>query len=308
MTDPVADFHTWGIPSRTFLFLYLAAALVLVVGTLIHRRAVLSGRSSPPADQLGPQQVAYLNGGENLAVWTAIGALRGQGVIGVDKQHRLTADAALPPGATPLDRAVHHAAGQRLPARRVIATEWVSRALTELRDDLDRHGLLVTPEQRTALRIGPLLMAVLSAVGIARIFAGVANGRPVWYLIVVVLALSVLSTLLFALVPRRTKAADAALRLLRMRNHHLAPRSNPSYATYGAAGTAMAVALYGSATIWAMDPTFAQQAELQRQAATGTSGTAACGGGSTAGASDSGGGCGGGGGGGGGCGGGGCGG
>ncbi|QOC91225.1 TIGR04222 domain-containing membrane protein [Micromonospora craniellae] len=296
MTDFAADFHTWGIPSLTFLFFYLAAAVVLAVGTLIHRRTLLSGRTAPPADQLGPQQVAYLNGGKNLAVWTAIGALRGQGVIGVDRRHRLTADAPLPTGATPLDRAVHHAATQRCPARQVARTEWVVRALAELRDGLDRHGLLITPEQRVALRIGPLLMAVLSAVGIARIVAGVMNGRPVWYLVAVVLGLMVLCTLLFALVPRRTKAANAALRLLRMRNSHLAPHSNPSYATYGAAGTAMAVALYGSATIWALDPTFAQQAELQRQAAASTSGTAACGGSSTADAS--GGGCGGGGGGG----------
>ena len=306
MIEPAADFdfHTWGIPSRTFLIIYLLATVVLIVGVLIFRLRTLTGRSAPPADQLGPQQIAYLTGGEDRAVWSSVSCLRSQGVLGVGPGGELTADGPLSTGATPLDQAVHYAASQRCSARQLRRTEWVTRALDQLRDGLSRHDLLVTPERRAALRLGALLLAAMVALGVARIVAGIANDRPVWYLVFIVGALAVLTTVLFVRVPRRTRAADAALRSLRQRNRHLAPASNPAYAVYGATGAAMAVALYGTASLWALDPAFAQQAEIQREAVTGGGGTVggSCGGGSTAGAS----GCGSGDGGGGGCGGGRC--
>ncbi|MEV6693063.1 TIGR04222 domain-containing membrane protein [Micromonospora sp. NPDC051196] len=305
MMEPAANFDTWGVPSRTFLILYLLAAVVLVIGTLIHRRRTLAGRSAPSADQLNPQQVAYLNGGDDLAVWSSVSSLRSQGLIGVQPTGALIAEGALPPGATPLDRAVHHAAGQHYPARQLRRTEWVARALDELRDGLARHDLLVGPDRRAALRLGSLLLAALVALGVARIAAGLANDRPVWYLVLIVGGLAVLTTILFVRVPRRTRAAQDALLGLRHRNRHLAPAAKPAYTVYGAAGLAMAVALYGTASLWALDPTFAQQADIQREAmaAGGSSSTAGGYGGDST--SDSGGGgCGSGGGGG--CGGGGC--
>ncbi|PZG03885.1 TIGR04222 domain-containing membrane protein, partial [Micromonospora craterilacus] len=287
MMGLAADFDTWGVPSRTFLIFYLVATVVLVTGVLIHRMALLAGRSAPPADQLGPQQVAYLNGGEDLAVWSSLSALRNQGSIGVQPDHRLTAEGPLPSGATPLDRAVHYAAAQHTTARQLRGTEWVDRALVEMRDGLERRGLLVGPNRRTALRMGPLLLVALLLLGVFRIVAGLANDRPVWYLVLIVCGLAVITTVLFLRVPRRTAAADDAVRSLRQRNRHLAPASHPAYTVYGAAGLAMAVALYGTASLWALDPTFAEQAEIQRQAMTGGGGgggtTSSCGGGSTAG-------------------------
>ncbi|GIJ11771.1 TIGR04222 domain-containing membrane protein [Micromonospora andamanensis] len=307
MTGFAVDYDTWGVPSSTFITLYLVATVVAVAVVLIRRRALLGGRAAPPADQLSPQQVAYLNGGADFAVWTSLGALRSQGAIGVDPAGLLTTDGPLPPAVTSLDRAIHYAATQRVPAKDVRRAEWVERALTELRDGLDKRGLAIGPDRRAALRQGPLLLVALLVLGVARIIAGIANDRPVWYLVLTVLALAALTAVLLVRVPRRTRAAEAALRTLRQRNRHLAPAANPAYATYGAAGAGMAVALYGTASLWALDPVFAQQAQIQRHvAAGGASSSGGCGGGSTAGAGGCGGGSSCGGGGGGGCGGGGC--
>ncbi len=308
MTRLAADFDTWGIPSSTFLACYLTVALLLVAGVLIHRRSLLAGRSAPAADQLGPQQVAYLNGREELAVWTSLGTLRSQGVIGVAPDRRLTVDGPLPPAASQLDRAIHYAAAQGVHGRDLRRTEWVERALTELRDGLDRHDLLLSPTRRAALRLGPLLLSALLLLGVARIVAGLANDRPIWYLVLIVGALTVVTTVLFVRVPWRTRAADTALRTLRTRHRHLAPASNPAYSLYGASGVAMATGLFGVASLWALDPVFAAQAEieLQTKAAAASSGASAAGTGgcgSNSGDSGGGGGCGGGGGG---CGGGGC--
>ncbi|NJP32460.1 TIGR04222 domain-containing membrane protein [Micromonospora thermarum] len=297
MTVLAAPSDTWGIPGPVFLRLYLLAAAVLVIGTLVQRARVLGGESTD-AGPLGPQQVAYLNGGEQLAVWTSLGGLRSSGAISA-RGRRLTTGGPLPAGVTPLDQAIHVAAGRGVHTRDLRQDQWVRSALDQLRTALEQRGLALTAERRAALRLGPMLLVALLAVGTLRFFAGVANDRPVGWLFLIQFPLLFVTILLFRR-PWRTRAADRQLRQLRREHTYLAPRSAPAYSTYGAAGAAMGVALFGTATLWAMDPGFAEQAEIQRQAmsAGGASGGGGCGGGDSGGGSSCGGG--------GGCGGGGC--
>ncbi|MEV4466740.1 TIGR04222 domain-containing membrane protein [Micromonospora echinofusca] len=302
MTVPAAPGDTWGISGPTFLRVYLLVAVVIVVGTLVHRLAVLAGPSVGHVGQLGPQQVAYLNGGQQLAIWASVGALRSSGAIGVRPDRRLTTGGPLPAGITPLDQAIHFAAGRNATTRQLARDEWVVRALDQLRASLEQRGLALAPARRSALRLGAFLLTALLLVGVARIVAGLVNDRPVGWLVLSQIPLIVVAVLLHR-VPWRTHAATRALRDLRRQHTYLAPASGPAYATYGAAGAAMGVALFGTASLYAMDPGFASQAEIQRQAITGTgassSGGGGCGGGSSCSGGSS---CGGGGG----CGGGGC--
>ncbi|MEU4644071.1 TIGR04222 domain-containing membrane protein [Micromonospora sp. NPDC023814] len=296
MSVLAAPGDTWGIPGHVFLWVYLLAAAVVVVGAIVHRVRVLAGPPAGDVGQLGPQQVAYLNGGEQLAIWASLGGLRGSGAIGVRPDRRLTTGGPMPAGTTPLDQAIHLAAGRHATTRELRRDEWVRRALDQLRTSLEQRGLALTQARRAALRLWSFLLTLLLAVGVFRIIAGLSNDRPVGWLVLSQIPLIVVSVLLHR-VPWRTRAATRALRGLRQQHTYLAPASTPAYATYGAAGAAMGVALFGTASLWAMDPGFAEQAEIQRQAASGAGGSSGCGGGSSCGG-------GGGGGGGGGCGGG----
>ncbi|MBB5115069.1 TIGR04222 domain-containing membrane protein [Micromonospora echinospora] len=297
---------TWGIPGPTFLRWYLLVAVVLVVGAIVYRRRMLAGTPVTDHGALGPQQVAYLNGGDQLAVWAALGALRHASAVGVRPDRRLTTGGPLPAGATPLDQAVHYAASRGLRTRDLAADEWVRRAIDELRDGLVRRGLALDQERRRTLRRGALLIGFLLVIGIARAVFGLLNGRPTGWLLLSLVALGI-AFMLLNRVPWRTRAATAALDDMRRRHAWLRPAASPAYATYGATDVALGVALFGTATLWTMDPGFAEQAEIQRQAmgnAGGASSGTSCGGGATAGGGSCGGGssCGGGGG----CGGGGC--
>ncbi|TDB71071.1 TIGR04222 domain-containing membrane protein, partial [Micromonospora sp. KC723] len=265
MTVLAAPDDTWGIPGPLFLGLYLSAVLVAVVGALVHRSRVLAGQGAATAGRLDPQQVAYLNGGDQLAVWSALGGLRGSGAVGVRPDRRLTTGTPLPAGATPLDQAVHHAARRHLHARELVRDGWVARALTDLREGLERQGLVLSAERRSAARGGALVLVGLLTLGAVRATTGLANGRPVGFLLLALVALTV-TTILLSRVPRRTRAANAVLRELRRRHAHLTPASAPAYATYGPAGAAMGVALFGTVSLWGLDPGFAEQAEIQRQA------------------------------------------
>ncbi|WFE52825.1 TIGR04222 domain-containing membrane protein [Micromonospora sp. WMMD1155] len=300
-----ASGDTWGVSGPTFLRFYLVAAALVVAVAVYHRVRLAAGSTTAPtADALGPQQVAYLNGGPRLAVHAALGGLRGSGAIGVRPDRRLTTAGAAPTGLTPLEQAVHWAAHQHARVADLPKDERVRAALDRLRDGLEHRGLLNTDAQRARARLWTTLLIGLLGLGVFRFVSGLFNGQPVGYLLLTLVTLLIV-TLVLRRAPALTRAGRAALRGVRREHTHLAPASAPAYATYGAAGAAMGVALYGTASLWALDPGFAEQAEIQRQAASGSGwsggGDGSSGGGESSG-SDGGSSCGGGGG----CGGGGC--
>ena len=230
---------TWGIPGSTFLIAYLVTAALIVVGTLAHRLVGFAGRRSPGFDQLHPLRAAYLNGGDRLAIYTALGGLRSAGSVGVGPDRALAPIGPMPPRATPLDQAVYNAAGRRVTPRALSGDQWVSAALADLRAGLERDGLAPHQSARRAARLGPALLFVLLAVGVLRLVAGISGAKPVGFLVLALVGLTPTFLLLAFTVPRRTRAARAALRSLRRRHNHLAPMYAPAYASYGAAGAAM---------------------------------------------------------------------
>ncbi|MFC0504679.1 TIGR04222 domain-containing membrane protein [Micromonospora costi] len=294
MTVLAAPGDTWGISGPTFLRFYLAAAALVVALAVVHRIRLFAGTDDGSAQPLGPQQVAYLNGDAPLAVHAAVGGLRSSGAIGVGRDRRLTVTGQLPAGVTPLDQAVYHAAGRHARVRELREDQWVANALRQLGEGLEQRGLLLSTEQRAAARRGAMALIALLILGGVRAFVGLSNSRPTGYLMLALVALFV-ALLFLGRVPRLTRTGRRALRDLRRQNVHLAPSSAPAYATYGAAGAAMGVALFGTASLWALDPGFAEQAEIQRQALSGGGWPSGSSGGSCGGGSSCGGGCGGGG-------------
>jgi uncharacterized protein (TIGR04222 family) len=300
MSGLTAAGDTWEISGPTFLTYFLAAAAVVVIGSVLHRARLFAGRRDSSRRRLTSEEAAYLNGGAKLAVYAALSGLRSAGGIGLGPDGSLVQTGSLPAGSTALDQAIYHAAGNRVRPRALYSQHWVAAALDDLRDRLERDGLAVTAEERRAARTGPLLLLALVAIGVLRAFAGVANGRPVGFLVVAIVVLAAIALVQLVRVPTSTKVGRAALKLLQAQNRYLSPRRHPSYATYGATGAALGVALFGTASLYAMDPAFASGADVQRNLAGGGDGGASAAGGATTG-------CGGGSGcGGGGCGGGGC--
>ncbi|MDG4788533.1 TIGR04222 domain-containing membrane protein [Micromonospora sp. WMMD1102] len=291
--------ETWGVPGPVFLTLYLTTAGLILLGTLAHRLVAFAGRRPPGAEQRHPVELAWLAGGDQLALHATLGGLRAAGAVGTAERHRLAQTGPLPFRATRLDAAVHRAAGQGVPGRALGNDPQVRTALADLRADLVRSGLALPDSARPAARVGPVLLLGLVAVGLARLVAGLAADRPVGYLVLSLLVLAPTGVVLLCAVPRRTRAAKALLRDLRRQHQHLAPRHSPAYATYGPAGAALGVALFGTAALVAFDPGFAVEAEVQRAmtaSATSSGGwtTASTGGGSGDSSGDGGGGCGGG--------------
>ena len=292
-----AQGDTWGIPGPAFLVLYGAALVAVLILSAVHRRILFAGDRTAAVDRLGPQQIAYLNGGDRLAVYAALGGLRAAGAIAGGPGRTLHQSGPLPAGVTPLDTAIYNAAGRRIRARDLSGDQWVGAAVQQLREGLEAQGLAVTPARRKAARAWGLAGAALILAGVARFVDGLQNDKPVGFLVPAVIIAFILTVVLMTRSRRATYAADKAMRALRQQYVYLAPHQSPSYATYGATGAAMGVALYGTATLYTMDPAFAAEAEVQRINSASGAGSGGDGGSSSASSGSS---CGGGGGGGGG--------
>ena len=287
MTTFAAD--TWGISGPRFLTFYAVAAGLVFLAALTAR--FLTGRGEAPsllARDPGPGDVAYLADGPGRAVFSSVAALRAAGVVDGADQGRITVTGPAPAGASDLDRAVHVALGRGIRPVALAQHSTVTRVLDAIRAKLVDNGMLYSDAQRRRMRWGVYALLALTVVGAVRILAGMANDRPVGFLMLATAVTLVLGLVLFW-VPRVTRRGTRWLAGLRSSHAHLAPGQAPSWALYGAAGAGLGVALYGTTALWTADPAFAEDAGIAWTAGTrnsdyfgGSAATgASCGGGSS---------------------------
>ena len=264
MEQLAATGDTWGVPGPTFLIFYVALIVLVAIVAAAHRRALFAGDRTAQVDRLGPQQIAYLNGGDQLALYASLGGLRAAEAIASATDKTLSQAGPLPSGATALDTAVYNAAGNRIRAREVRADRWVAAALEQLRTGLEQAGLVVTADRQKAARRWALAGLALILLGVARLVDGLQNGKPVTFLLFAIFLAVAVTLRFWRHKPQRTRAATKGLSSVRGNYDYLSPSQSPSYATYGASGAAMGVALFGTASLYTMDPAFAAEAEVQR--------------------------------------------
>lgn len=298
---------TWGISGPTFLLAYLVIAVAVWVAGLRARRALAGPRDARFTGDLTarPHDVAYLNGGAELAVFSALSALHLRGAI-TSSRGTVQAVGRLDPGTDELERAIHFTAAGAVHRRRLPFHRPVETALTAAQQRLVAAGLLLSEEERRRIKQVGVWMLAVAGLGLVRLLAGIAEAKSVGFLVIAMLGVTVVAVVQLVRAPRRTTLGNRTLAALREEHHALAPEMAPDWTVYGPAGAALGIGVFGTGALWAADPAFADELAAQRVTAGGTSdgGSYYGGDGSGSSSSDSGGGssCGGGGG----CGGGGC--
>jgi uncharacterized protein (TIGR04222 family) len=292
---------TWGISGPDFLLWYGVLAAVVAGWCLVRRRALTGGPAQPPVGDWSrrPHDLAYLNGGGGLAVYSALSAMHMRGTV-VSRKGQVSAVGTLDARTDDLERAIHRGAARTVHRNRLPGQHAVCTALAAIQKRLVADGLLLSDGQRSRIRRLGFWMVAVALIGLARFLSGVADAAPVGYLSAVLAVVVVVTAVLLTTAPRRTRLGTATLARLRGEQHLLSPALKPDWTVHGPEGAALAIGLFGMSALWASDPAFAGELAVSRAA--GTSGFS--GGGD--GGGDSGGGGGGSCGGGGGCGGGGC--
>jgi uncharacterized protein (TIGR04222 family) len=268
-----ATAETWGISGPSFLLVYLLIAVAVGVAGVRARRALAEPATTGPAGDLTahPHDVAYLNGGGDLAVYSALSAMHLRGTIAT-KRGSVQATGRLEPDADALERAIHRTATGPVLPRRLPFHRSVQTAMAAIEDRLMAGGFLLTDEQRWQIRRVGLWMLGVAAIGLVRMLAGVAEARPVGFLVVALLVVTVVAVVQLSLAPRRSRHGDRTLCALRAEHHGLSPEVKPDWRVYGPNAAALGIGIFGTSALWASDPVFAGEIAVSRSAASATGG------------------------------------
>ena len=264
--------ETWGVSASAFLTAYLLLALVVTALTLWYRSRVVAGDPAGVRTVDGrPEDVAYLNGGPALAVYAALSAMHVDGTVLTSDRTpgQVRAGGPVTRSATGLQRAIHRSAHRLIPCRSLGTHAAVAAELHRIARRLEVAGLVLGAPGRDRLRSAAVAPGLVAALGLVRVLAGLANGRPVGALLVATLAMVAVTVLLGARIPVRTRAGDEALRRVRERHPELAPSMRPDWTAIGPAAAALSVGAFGLGAMLAAEPAFAEELAAQRAVALG---------------------------------------
>jgi len=269
--------ETWGLSGPTFLVVY--AALAAAVGLLLlsmRRRLVRDGSRGAVEDvELDRYRLALLNEGDVLAVTAAATELRAHGLIRTDGESEIVrAVQASSTELQPLEKAVlaQLRISPTASADELAETPAAASVLAGLRAELVERGLLLREEDRDRFRRHAVWVVALIALGIVRVAAGVANDKPVGFLVVSIGGLAFVALPWSLRAPRASRSGLELLAAARRRALALKGPLGPHDPRLG-----LALALFGLETLWTADETFAAALGLPRAGVGGSGG--GCGGG-----------------------------
>jgi uncharacterized protein (TIGR04222 family) len=257
---------TWGISDPTFLLAYLViAAAVWVAGARSRRALAETGADRAGGDLAAhPHDVAHLNGGPELAVYSALARMHVAGTITTAGRGSVQAAGRPEPGTDALERAIHLTAAGPVPRHRLQFHRPVGTALRDTEARLLATGLLLPTEQRRRIRAVGWWMVAVAGLGLVRLLAGIAEARPVGFLVVALVGATAVGAVQLARAPRRSRSGDELLDRLRREHHALDPAMRPDWAVYGPAGAALGVGVFGMGALWTADPAFADELAAQK--------------------------------------------
>jgi uncharacterized protein (TIGR04222 family) len=251
MAPAAATAETWGISGSTFLLAYLLIAVTIGVAGLRARRALADHGATSPVDDLTarPHDVAYLAGGSELAVWSALCAMHLRGTLTAADDGNVRAVGRLDPAADELEKAIHTTAASPVGRRRLVFHRSVQPVLATIEDRLVAGGFLLSDDRRRQIRWVGFWMLALATFGLVRVLADIAEARPVGLLVSVLMIVAAVAVVQLGRAPRRSRHGDRTLAALRAEHDALAPEREPDWGAHGPAGAALGIGLFGAGAL-----------------------------------------------------------
>jgi uncharacterized protein (TIGR04222 family) len=208
--------NPFNLPGPEFLLIYFCFSLVVIIANVVLRRRAESG-AAPKIDLDDPYLIAYLRGGEDEVLRVMVISLIDRGILVLDDHLIRRADQVA-------DNLIKHpiehealkkfgASGESslvLEAASILNDNELKSSLWSYRYKLERAGLMPDGAVRSdRLRRLSLALLVLGVAGVIKITIGISLGRPVGFLVVmmiIAMAAAALSSF-----PRLTCRGDTTL-------------------------------------------------------------------------------------------------
>jgi uncharacterized protein (TIGR04222 family) len=199
-----------------FLLFYFCFSLAVVIAIVFFRRRAESGHA-PRIDLGDPYLIAYLRGGEDEALRVAVISLVDRGMLVMDgnlirrADHVTSGMAKYPIEYEALKKFdVQGEEASVFEAASVLKDESLKSALQPYRDKLERAGLMPNANVRRDRRMRLLLaLTALGAAGAIKIQIGLYLGKPVAFLVVMMIAAMIIAAAISF--PRLTARGETTL-------------------------------------------------------------------------------------------------
>jgi len=233
-----------------FLLLYFCFSLFVIIAIAILRRRAETG-PAPKIDLGDPYLIAYLRGGEHEVLRVAVISLVDRGMLDMDDQIIRRADQVTDDMLKhPIEYEVLKKFGDPGEASAIFKDDNLKSLLQPYRDKLERAGLMPDAYVRRD-RLMRLLLALmaLGVVGVNKIVIGLSRGKPVGFLVVMMIA--AMAIVAFSSFPRLTARGKATLADITNLYSGLRTRVNSFSPGSASAELAMFAAVFGVAALTA---------------------------------------------------------
>lgn len=270
---------TWGITGAQFLWGYGTLCAASAVGVWQAYRQALGPPAGPtdPLPDLSVSELGMLNQGSGCAITAATARLYHDGLL-QGTSGTLAVRGELEATADPVEREVFETVSREpwLSVGQILERVEESATMRSLTERMTRAGLLLDEPQDRRIGLLWIVPALVTLLGVARLLAGLAAGRPILVLAVMTGVAALATAWLFALRPVATRRGQDMLKRLRGERESLLRQPT-------AAQSALTAALFGAGTLWLAEPAIASALGVPREedpTHTGSSGGGGgCGGG-----------------------------
>ena len=224
-----------------FLILYIAMAGLCAIATFFWRRHLRDNGAGGNDVALDTWDIAYLAGGAERVMDCAVARLMRDKVVVWDAaSKRLKMSVTTTLDDPLLERIARHLMIEGNPRKLARRLE---PEFSRIRDRLAARGLLLEPAAKVrAAWLPSVLPALLLVIGAAKVMIGLSRGKPVAFLIILMIVIGIATLLTARSTSARSLAGDRALSALKKRHAHTARAPRPD-------DLPLAVALAGTAVL-----------------------------------------------------------
>lgn len=251
-TGCAGNLDPFGLKGKEFLAFLIPVMVAATAAGLLLRRMLRNPSAEPTADlpKIPWDEAAFLVGGANRLGAAAVAKLTADGHLQVSADGKLLRPTGpTPTGLSPSESAVfRHTPLDRTnrTAMKDLRTS-VENATGGIERRLREHGHLLEPSAAATAAVASALPlgAVILAFGVPRLVNGLANDKPVGFLVGSLVIAGIVTLLLLINRPRRSRKGDEAVSRLKSALDRIRNPQTPQYD----ATLPMAVALFGTTAL-----------------------------------------------------------
>jgi uncharacterized protein (TIGR04222 family) len=249
--------NPFDLSGPSFLIFYLCLGMILIFAAQHHRHRAESG-PAPKMELSDPYLIAYLRGGEKEALRLGVITLIDRDLLIVDgatvrrKEQEIRRDAV-----NPLEYELLKKFSIPAQAASVFEDEMLREACAPYRAKLEQAGLIPdasTTRERTYRCL--VAAGILVAVGLSKIVIGITRGRPVAFLIILMIA--AVGVTAITSFPRLTRRGELALEDVQTLYAHMRNRASGRRRGSATPGMMMLAAVFGITALAPIERAFAR--------------------------------------------------